>query len=165
VYSCCAALKNESFHQKNIRLLAEKYHHRVGYDKEVILVEGSFNRIRIEKKLKEEMVISYNTTKEVERLEIPQIEIYDILIELLRRNQPDRVKRKGGSLLTLQVYRQEEGNTFDQWLKELKIEIHTTGSTHKELGGNRILTEYYKGLLILTDDLVYYLSNVIELEK
>ncbi|MDO1451295.1 hypothetical protein Q0590_33785 [Rhodocytophaga aerolata] len=155
------------YHQtkKNIRVLAEKYHYTIQYDREVVRLEGGSNKIEVEPTNKGRLTIKYSASKGTERLEIPNDEIYDVLIELFRRKEADELHQKEGDLITLDLYRQEEGTIVDQWLKQLKEEISTKGITHKEIGGNRIEAEYYKGLLILTDDLVFYLSNVIELEK
>jgi hypothetical protein len=161
---CCIKEMNHQT-KKNIRVLAEKYHHSIQYDKEVVRLEAGSNTIEVEPTNKGVLTIRYNALKETEKLEIPSDEVYDVLIELLRRKETAVIHRKEGDLITLDLYRQEEGTIVDQWLKQLKAEINTKGIAHKQLGGNRIEAEYYKGLLILTDDLVYYLSNVIELEK
>ena len=52
------------------------------------------------------------------------------------------------------------------WLSvfgKLKTEIDTTEILSRKIGGNRILVEYYNGLLIFYDDLNYFKTNIYEL--
>lgn len=149
--------------KRTIRVLAGKYHHTIGYEKEVLRLEGVVNSIAIEPTHKDLFTVQYNAPLGTESLAVPNDEIYDVLLALLRRKEASVIGRKAGNLITLDLYRLEEGAIVDQWLTQLKIETNTRGITHKKLGGNRIEAEYYQGLLILTDDLVFYASNVIEL--
>lgn len=50
-------------------------------------------------------------------------------------------------------------------LRSLREEIAANPAlVSKELGGNRILVRYYRGVLILRDDLVWGGTNVVEIE-
>jgi hypothetical protein len=151
--------------KKNIRILAEKYDHAIRYDQEVIILESAFNRIEIRQKTREELTVSFNCAHGWEKLDIPHEEIYDIIIEVFRRNETQVVERKNYlPVLTLDSYIQEEGDFASDALKKLRSEIKNKGLTHKKLGGNRIEAEYYNGIIILTDDIMLQPSNVIAFE-
>lgn len=65
-------------------------------------------------------------------------------------------------ILQLSEYVDEENGAKE--LDELREQISADPSLESaELGGNRILVEYYKGVLIICDDLVTSGTNVVEM--
>lgn len=65
------------------------------------------------------------------------------------------------ALLTLSDYINEENGLAQ--LADLQTELATDSSLETQsLGGNRILADYYRGILILSDDLVTAGTNVID---
>jgi hypothetical protein len=150
--------------KKYIKILAEKFYHTMEYDKEALLLIGQLNEIRIEKGKKSNFIISYNHENGVEALNILDDEIFDILLELFWRNDLDRIKLKGGELLNWELFKEieKEDAFWDNFLLKVKKEADEKGFQYREIGGNRILLEYYNGLLIMFDDLKFYKSNVIE---
>ncbi|WP_298321192.1 hypothetical protein [uncultured Aquimarina sp.] len=124
---------------------------------------NSDNKIRIEKGKKDRLIISYEYDEGDAEIEINPEFIYDIIISLFERQSKNLIN-ENSFLITLEEFYKIEGekrfwqNTFDK----VKMEEETKGITQRNIGGNRILVEYYKGRLIFQDDLRGYGSNVIE---
>jgi hypothetical protein len=94
---------------------------------------------------------------------IPQTYVFDViqklgtphLAALLLDYEP-------GRLLQLDDYIEiENGQKYLNGLRQHLLD--TPSLTRADLGGNRILVEYYRGTLIISDDLVVYATNVVDL--
>lgn len=93
----------------------------------------------------------------------PKAFVFDIVSRLATPHlAPSLRKYARGSLLTLQDYIDDEHGA--PWIESLRERISKDPSiVRANLGGNRILAEYYHGVLILYDDLCDNATNVIEL--
>jgi hypothetical protein len=146
--------------KKNIRLLTERFNHSIEYSAEDLWIKSDLNSIKISPKHKYGFVVAYNSESNIIQIEIKLADIYDILIQLLRRTQPYGLKEKTGKLLSIADWITEEGDWVVKELKVLKNNLDQENLEFKEIGGNRFKGEYFKGLLILTDDLCWGRSNV-----
>lgn len=149
--------------KKAIKILSEKYYHDVFFEKDILKISNSQNTISIQNIQKDFFEITYNTENENDRILLNEYEIFDVLINIFRRYKYEKIKRSPNELITLDILNKYEQNYTT--LEKILSEIITTNIEHKELGGNRILQEYYKGYLILTDDFANNLkSNVIKIK-
>lgn len=151
--------------KKNIRLLCERYDHSIEYSAEDLLIKSDLNWIKISPKSKYGFVIKYNTKSTNIQIEIRSEDIYDVLIEILTRPQLYELKAKTGKLLELNDWITEEGSGIAKELKTLKATASLEKVDFKNIGGNRLEGEYFKGIIILTDDLRWDKSNVFELNS
>lgn len=149
--------------KRNIKLLAEKYNHLIEYDKNAIILKNSNNDIRIWEEDKHEMNVRYNIdNKNINNLKLDKNHFYDLLIELLTRKKSNlNIEPKDGTLLTLEEWVNEEGDFAKEKLENLKRELKNSKIEYRLLGGNRYVAEYFKGIIIITDDLYWAKSNVI----
>lgn len=149
--------------KKNIRIVAEKFCHTIEYFPDCMLISNSCNTVKLSQKNKYKFDLTYNSEKSEIAIKVAIEDIYDVLIDLLRRTHLYIPPRKPGHLLALKDWHNEESHCqryFDALISNLKI----GPVDYRDLGGNRIEAEYYKGLILLTDDLNWSKSNVIELK-
>lgn len=148
--------------KRNIRLLSERFNHSIEYSSEYLLINSDLNSIKVSPNSKYGFIINYNSESGNVQIEIELEDIYDVLIELLRRKELYQLKAKTEKLICIEDWTSEEGDWIIQELKELHLRLENESFDFIEIGGNRFEGEYYKGLLILTDDLCWNKSNVIE---
>ncbi|WP_053989917.1 hypothetical protein [Mangrovimonas sp. TPBH4] len=148
--------------KEHIKLLAEKYNHKLTYDKFKIIVFSDKNYVEINELNQKSVEITYNYSTGKEKTILKNSDIYDLLIEILTRFELNIIRSKNCELLNISHFIEEEGKVANKRLAELKSEIKNGQVIYRNLGGNRIEAEYYKGILILKDDLMNYKSNVIE---
>tara|TARA_B100000795_G_scaffold116448_1_gene86471 strand:- start:291 stop:761 length:471 start_codon:yes stop_codon:yes gene_type:complete len=152
-----------NFLKKNIRILAEKFNHKIEYQNDVVVLKNNINEIKLWETDKYGIYISYNIEDSSSKILKSNNEIvYDILLDLLnRKEQKERLTMKTGILLSIEDWIKEEGEFAKDKLEELKKDLKYTKIKSRILGGNRYGAEYYNGLLILTDDLCWGKSNVV----
>src|SRR5690606_7090728 len=124
------------------------------------------NSCEIESLDKEKVTIIYNSNERInEVLHVENLYIYDPLIELLKRTSLYKIEFKRGDLMELKDFVNEE-RIARKSIKFLKEQLNNNdGIEYMHLGGNRFEVEYYKGILILIDDLPRCkLANVIEIK-
>jgi len=154
-------MKNQT--KKYLRKLSEKYDHILEFRKDIMVLKNSMNEIEISPSKKDNLIISYNANYRIAQLEITPEFVFDIVISIFERSSLDAIK-ENLVLITLDEFYKQEGdrkfweNIFDQ----AKIAEEEHEIKYQDIGGNRILVEYYKGLLIFRDDLSGFASNVIE---
>jgi hypothetical protein len=152
--------------KRHIKLLAERFDHTIRYDNEKIILFNDKNTIEIEPCDKEKITILYNTHESLEEvLHVENIFIYDPLIELLKRTSLYKIEFIRGDLVELKDFVNEE-SIAKKSIKSLKEEWKINNEIEcMDLGGNRFEVEYYKGILILIDDLPNCkLANVIDIK-
>lgn len=151
--------------KKNIRLIVEKYNHSIKYHFDFLIIKSEINFIEIHKESKENLLIKYNVLNGVISKTIKEEYVYDLLITLFYRIKPNVIYLHQGRLLTLDIFIKEECNSSNihSHLIEYKLNWCNGGSSFVNIGGNRLEAEFYKGLLILTDDILLDKSNVIEI--
>lgn len=151
--------------KKNIKILAEKFNHKIEYQKNTLILKSDINEIRLWETDKYGINISYNLSEDLkENLESETQFVYDILLELLTRNKrEDKLSLKPGILLTIEEWIEEEGEFATEQLEKLKRDLANEQIEYRELGGNRFEAKYVNGILILRDDLYWAKSNVISI--
>ncbi|KPH11295.1 hypothetical protein [Chryseobacterium sp. ERMR1:04] len=148
--------------KKNIRLLSERYDHEVSYCENVILLKNSKNIIEINSIVNNDISVKYNVEEGIDEKEILEREIYDLLIKIFRRTKLEKVNLSPSYPLDLDDLEEEFGDLgrFEEKLKSLiKSKID-----YSNIGGNRVLTEFYKNILILRDDIGTAKSNVLNIK-
>ena len=149
--------------KKHIRLLAEKFNHSIEYVGNGLTIQNSINFIEISPVSESKSIFTYNVDGEKVKKSIDNSIIYDLLIDCITRTSSDALSLKNSTPITIDDWVNEEGVWAIDALNKLKKEIREGTISDKVLGGNRFEVEYYQGLLILTDDLCWGRSNVIEL--
>ncbi|KQT20584.1 hypothetical protein ASG22_16550 [Chryseobacterium sp. Leaf405] len=149
--------------KKNIRLLSERYSHEISYFESVIVIKNEKNFIEIFSQFKENVLVKYNLEKGIDEVKIQDFEIYDILIKIFRRRDLEKVNLNPMNPLKIDDIEEEFGdlNKFEEKLRSL-INKRTD---YFNIGGNRVLIELYKNILILRDDIGASKSNVINLSN
>ena len=151
--------------KKHIKLLAEKFNHKVEYEKEVMVLQNVVDEIRIWEEDKYGTNVSYNEGKDLKiELKLNSENFYNVFIEILgRKSQEEKLMIGDGILLTIEEWIKEEGDFAKDQIEGLKIDLENEQIEFRKLGGNRFEAEYFKGILILTDDLCWGKSNVISI--
>lgn len=148
--------------KKNIRLLSEKFNHEISYYEKGILIKSDKNFIEIIPQHQKKLLVKYNIEDGINEVEILDFEIYDLLINIFRRKELETIALNLSFPLNLEDL-EEFGdlNKFEEYLMSL-VESNTD---YINIGGNRVLTEFYKNILILRDDIGHAKSNVINLSN
>jgi len=149
--------------KKHIRILVEKYNHTIKYHPKHVNISNDINTINIVQNNKYNFDVDYNEIFKTEKVQVPINEIYDILLDLLIRNEAHKIEPKTGEVLSIEDWVKEEDSYAKSALDKLRSDLKIKPFDHRDLGGNRFELCYYKGLIILTDDLCLYKSNVIEI--
>ena len=150
--------------KQHIKLLAERFGHSLSYEGSRILLFNEINAISITSTKKERIEISYNVdqTSPQEAIEVGNETVYDPLIQLLKRAFLHPITLRNSSIIQLSDFLSEE-RIARKTIPELKHEWLTQQIEYKNLGGNRFEAEFFKGVVILTDDLPdAMLSNVVD---
>ena len=149
--------------KQHIKLLAEKFNHNIEYEKEVMLLKNNLNEIRIWEKDKYGINVSYNDkNNSLKEMKLEVEDFYEVLLEILMRTSiVDNLRIGTGILLTLEEWVNEEGDFAKEKLESLKRDLKNEFIEYRNLGGNRYEAEYFKGILIIMDDLCWAKSNVI----
>lgn len=147
--------------KKHIKILAERFSQLIEYDRDILILR---NDIRVWQKDKYGYNISFNLLGKHRLLKVSIDGIYNVVIQLLRReNNTQDVELKSEVVLTVEHWVSEEGDFAREQLEKLKKDLKTESIKYRDLGGNRYEAEFYNGILILTDDLCFLSSNIIEL--
>ena len=150
--------------KKHIRILAEKFNHLIEYDKDILVLKNEINNIRIFQEDKYGINVSFNLLDKYKHLKVTTDRIYDVIIELLSRGKNTQdIELNSEMILTIEDWINEEGDFARKQLEKLKKDLKTENIKYRDLGGNRYEAEFYNGILILTDDLCFASSNIIEL--
>ncbi|MEO1048994.1 MAG: hypothetical protein AAFX87_00095 [Bacteroidota bacterium] len=150
--------------KKNIRLFAEKYKHTIEYDKDVMLLKSKINQIKVWVEDKYGVNIALNKGQLITDIKVDTHLIYDALHQIFIRNSDlDAYKRPAGILITLDEWINEEGEFAEEQIQQLKKQLADATIDYKHLGGNRFIAEFYKGVVILTDDLSWAATNIVHL--
>jgi hypothetical protein len=152
-------LKNHLIIKKCVRLIAEKFSYSTDYLKEIIIISNQDNRIEIELK-GNQYEISYEYLSKSENITTSIEELFDFLIQLLMFEEKQNISLHKGEIITIENWITDEQislKEIEQVLSDLKKE----NIENYQFRGNRIMAEYYKGIIILLDDLGYYKSEII----
>ena len=150
--------KNKMKIKNSIKVLAERYNHKVRYEKNCLLLTNNINKIELQEQ-KYSYTVKYNTDKEFLTIESEKALIFDTLIQLFTRYTSYAITIQEKELLELKDYLSEEGKRaqkdWDNFTKKQKI----AAEDNYIFFGNRIELEYFKGIYILRDDLNLKASN------
>lgn len=148
--------------KRHIKLLAERFEHQVQFDRNAMIISNSSNTIRIEEYKKYDLEITYNINNSTTKTErVPQEEPYDLIIKILTRYEMGEVKFRLGNPIQIQDWIEEERYKSTR-IVDLQRWILKEKSDHVILGGNRLEAEYFKGVIILMDDIVLSPCNVVD---
>lgn len=149
--------------KKRIRLLAEERNGVVEYDQgDSIRVRCDTRSVTFTSKSFETMACCIDLGDGPRTFPLPKTYVFDI-VDRLASSHLASTLRDYPRLPILQIddyIKDEQGLPF---LLSLQRELSDNPAlVHKELGGNRILAEYFRGMMILRDDLIMAATNVIE---
>ena len=148
--------------KKNLRLLAERYGYVTCYEKDNLLLKKDDFIIKISSLVKGFINVRYSNKNTSNEIDAASKLIYHIVLRLFDCDKENLiVEWKSQRLLNLELYYEVEN--FSE--KEIRLQINElleNGKEYKEFGGNLIFGEYYKGVIILTDDLYFYSWNVVD---
>jgi len=149
--------------KRSVRLLSERYNHTINYEKNTIILRKDFSSIKIWQEDKNSIYVSFTIQDHQEnQIKINNEDIYDVLLELfINPKGEESILEKNGILLTIDEWINEEGMYAKEKLTKLKKDLKNGDIKYRALGGNRYEAEYFKSILILTDDLCWAKSNVI----
>jgi hypothetical protein len=151
--------------KKYIRLVCERYKHTIEYIGNDFLIKSDLNTFHLSFSSKNTFIIKYNITENnFEEINIEIEDIYDVLIELMCRSILYSLERRTGKLLDINEWISCEGVKILKKLKSLKVHLEKEELDFLDIGGNRIEGIYFKGLIILVDDLGWCKSNVLEFD-
>lgn len=148
--------------KKNLRLLCEKYNHKLEYHNHGIKICIKNTSLNIYEN-HQNFNIEFISPNHIQKINILENSVYDAIIEYFYWHESPELKLDRNVLISLDVWENEEDQYILKEFNTFKKEVSIDKTVYKSFGGNRILTEYYKGVLILRDDLAYYKSNVIYL--
>lgn len=150
--------------KKHIKLLSELYDHSIDYNKNTIILNSRLNNIRITQINKTNIELTFNINSEKQHLIIQNNDCYDILIKLMKRNESYLCPFGDKSMkfiLPIDFLEEEMNGATELDLKKL---ILSKSAEYVDLGGNRFEGLYYKGVLILTDDLLWSKFNMVDFD-
>jgi len=149
--------------KQNLRILCEKYEFQLVYECDDLFLKKANEVIKIRNGRKDNLVVTYEVVDGKNELEIAYAFIFDILISIFERDHKEKIS-PNHDLITLDEFYNIEGEKafWEKAFDEAKFDEVSNGISYKNLGGNRILVEYYRGRLFLRDDLTGYASNVIK---
>lgn len=145
--------------RKNIiKVLAERYHHKIQYEQNYLLLTSNTNKIELQEQ-KYSYTVKYNTDKEFLTIESEKALIFDTLIQLFTRYTSHPITIQEKHLLELKDYFSEEGKRAQKDWENFAKKQKVTAEDSYVFFGNRIELEYFKGIYILRDDLNHKASN------
>lgn len=153
-------LKNHLIIKKCVRLIAEKFSYSTDYLKEIIIISNQDNRIEIELKGNEQYEISYEYLSKSENITTSIDELFDLLIQLLMFEEKHNISLHEGEIITIQNWITDEQISLKE-IEQILSDLKKENVESYQFRGNRIMAEYYKGIIILLDDLGYYKSGII----
>ncbi len=107
------------------------------------------------------IVLLVNFPDETVEYHISESHLYDCILQMFNReNISVKPDFKNQVAISLDVWLKEESKDRSLTLKTL-ADLKTSQTEQFEFGGNRIEVEFFKGVLILIDDLGWYNANVI----
>lgn len=150
--------------KKHIKLLSELYSHSIDYNENTIILKNQLNDIRVTQINKTEIELTFIINSEEQQLTIRNNDCYDVLIKLMMRSESYLCPfgDKFMKLIEPIDFLEEEMSGATEL--DLKKIIFSKSSEYVDLGGNRFEAIYYKGVLILTDDLLWSKFNVVDFD-
>ena len=147
-----------------LRLFTEKHGGSLTYENDgSLVVTLAAGRVHFQPLSRNEMQCDISLDGDGFSISAPKTHCFDIVDRLAAPHLAPKLKQYAPDILIeLSEYVRDEqaGDRID----DLKRKVASDPSVvFAELGGNRWLAEYYHGYLILTDDLCYGATNIVEL--
>lgn len=145
-------------------MLAERFKHHVRFNGNDMILTNSDNTIRIEEHKKGHLDVTYNVGRSHEKtVRVSHKQVYDLIIKILIRYECHEVTLNQSAPIQIEDWIEEEQRNRITII-ELKRTIKKENSEHVILGGNRLEAEYYKGIIILIDDIMMQPFNVVDFD-
>ena len=147
-----------------LRLFTEKHGGSLTYENDgSLVVTLAAGRVHFQPLSRNEMQCDISLDGDGFSISAPKTHCFDIVDRLAVPHLAAKLKQYAPELLIeLSEYINDE--QAGERIAELKRKIASDPSVvFAELGGNRWVAEYYHGYLILTDDLCYDATNIVEL--
>ena len=148
--------------KRNLRILSDHFDWRLSFQGNDLHLERGDLVIQLKEKRPSHIDLSYMNSAGEHFLNIPGADVYDIILQLFHATTEGVLERRTAKVLEVADWLNEEGDFFLDKLKQLVLD---SPQGYHHLGGNRILAEYLNGILILTDDLNYFKSNVLSVQN
>ncbi|MBF0598435.1 hypothetical protein [Faecalibacter rhinopitheci] len=149
--------------KNKIKILCEFFSYKITYENDILRIFNPKNEISIKQTNKNQYLIIYNTNNSYDEIEVYENEVFDALINIIYRIDLEKIELNEFETITLEILKEFEYSDKHK-LEDTLEKIIKQNIENKNIGGNRILHKYYKGYLILMDDLNGCLkSNVIKL--
>ncbi len=149
--------------KKNIRLLSERYEHTLFYYESAIIIKSEKNFIEIFPQYQENILVKYNYEEGNVEVKIHDSEVYDVLIKVFLRRGLEKIILNPLHPLSFNDLEEEFGD-LDEFNRKI-ISLINLNTVYCDIGGNRVLTELYKEILILRDDIGGAKGNVININN
>ena len=149
--------------KKRVRLLVEKIGGELAYGNDGgLAVRHGSNSASFAPVSVDEMHATINVAGDSVSYQISKNYVFDIVDRLGSTHLASSLLAyEQKPILKLDDYiREEHGELFLECLR--KQLANDPSIAHAELGGNRILVEYYSGVLIISDDLLWSATNVVD---
>lgn len=152
--------------KRHIKLLAERYEHNISYDRSTIYLLNEINSITLAPTFAKTVKVTYNSEHNLEEtFEVSKADLYHPLLQLLERKDLRIVDIRAGSLVQFEHLLEEESKDRASTIDHIK-ELYNLNAELQYIGGNRIEAEYFKGIIIMKDNLPnFYSSNVIDAKE
>lgn len=147
-----------------LRLLTEKLGGALAYEHDgSVVVTLTAHRVHFQSLSRDEMQCHIALDGDDFSISAPKTHCFDIVDRLATPHLAPKLKQYAPNLLIeLSEYVRDE-HAGDK-IADLKRKVLSDPTiVFAELGGNRWVAEYYHGYLILTDDLCYGATNIVEL--
>lgn len=141
--------------------MGKLYNHRIDSNDSFLEAINSINKIQIKATSNTELLIIYNVLDNLTEVASNREQVYDLYIQLLRRDEPQKIEQRNGSPISVQIWLEIEGQTVTQTVYEIVERLNYDRIVHLKFDKNRILVEYFHGILLLEDKLKILPSNVI----
>lgn len=146
--------------KKHIRLIAEKFQYSTSYTKESVILENTPVSIEIDFSGYDVFNLKHTINDTLKQIVIKPEALYDYIIQAFIFPYKTEIAHKKGELISLEIWASEEFISLKKLLNNIE-KIKSGDSEEHDFGGNRIMAEYYKGIILVRDDLAYYKANVL----
>lgn len=145
-----------------LAVLGQKFGYRLTYIAQKRHFTNGVNQIWIEPlKNKHLLKCSSKTDSNLNECLLNADELIDAFYNVLQHPTFSKIQINSGPLITLHDYIETEKKEAQKSLVNLKKVLQTEAPNEYRLKGNRIEALYYRGFLILKDDLSYLKTNMI----
>lgn len=147
----------------NLILLGHLHEHRAAkmhdYSAEFI---GPVNQIIIRRLNENDIKVRYNLHDQIKLEVVPDIFIYDIMDELLIREEANKVEIKSGKVIEVQNWKEQLRPIFVKIQNEKDYNHYLK---HLRIVSERFEVEYFDDILVLRDREKNLLTNVLKLKN